>query len=59
MLDIIFDTTYIDFNTLCNFGGSTQIVCDALFAGKEFISAFDKKAGSIDEALESLMAVFE
>ncbi|MCR5264821.1 MAG: hypothetical protein K6D94_13160 [Clostridiales bacterium] len=59
MLDIIFDTTYIDFNTLCNIGETAQIVCDALFAGKEFVSAYEKKADSINKQLEALMALFE
>ena len=59
MLDIIFDTTYIDFNALCSLGGSTQILCDALFAGKEFVSAYEKKADSINKQLEALMALFE
>ena len=59
MLDIIFDTTYIDFNALCNLGGSTQILCDALFAGKEFVSAYEKKADSINKQLKALMALFE
>ena len=59
MLDIIFDTTYIDFNTLCNIGETAQIVCDTLFFDKDLSSAYVKKAKVVEKELENLMALFE
>lgn len=59
MLDIIFNTTYIDFNTLCNFGGSTQTVCNALFGGADFVSAYEKNEKRLTKELEKVASLFE
>ena len=59
MLDIIFDTTYIDFNALCNFGGSTQTVCNALFGGGDFVSIYKKMEKRLAKDLENVAALFD
>ena len=58
MLDIVFDTTYIDFNTLNNFGGSTVVVSRTLFSGKDFASSFQKIEKLVNNDLEMYSEFF-
>ena len=59
MLDIIFNTSYIDFNALNNFGSSTQLMCDALFNGADFVSSYKRNQKVMNKTLESFEALFE
>ena len=59
MLDIIFSTTYIDFNTLNNFGSCTNLVGNALFGDTDFVSSYKKQAKPIAKLLEQFTAQFE
>ncbi len=39
VLNIIFDTLYLDFNTCYNFGGVSSVVSDMIFNNKAFASS--------------------
>ena len=59
MLDIIFDTAYIDFNALNNFGQSTQVICNTLFGGYDFVSAYQKYSGLRSKEIAAVEALFD
>ena len=59
MLDIIFDTSYIDFIALNNFGGSAQAMCDILFAEADFASEFKRIESVVNEELAAYLALFD
>ena len=59
MLDIIFNTSYIDFNALNNFGSSTQLMCDALFNGADFVSSYKRNQKIMDKTLGSFEELFQ
>jgi len=58
MLDIIFDTTYVDFNTLNMFGGSPTVLNNALFADGDFVSEYKKIEQVINKELEEYVTFF-
>ena len=59
MLDIIFDTLYIDFNALNNFGGSAGIMTNILFADNGLASEYQKIENVINEDLAAFITLFE
>ena len=59
MLDIIFDTLYIDFNALNNFGGSTGIMANILFGDSGFASEYQRIENLINEDLAAFIKLFE
>lgn len=59
MLDIVFDTTYIDFNGIYEFGGLLGAVNGAIFYDKPYASAYASAEEKAEAALEKFMAVFE
>lgn len=59
MLDIIFDTSYIDFNGLNNFGGSTQVMCDALFGDADLVSGLKAIENKMNEDFAGYISLFE
>ena len=54
MLDIIFDTLYLDFNSFSNFGGSVDALSRALFKDESFSSTW----ASIKDATSAAMETF-
>ncbi len=59
MLDLIFDTAYLDFNGIYNFGGSLQAVNNAIFYDKPYASAYAKCESKMNSALDDFMTMFE
>lgn len=53
MLDVIFDTLYLDFNFSENFGGSLGIIGSAIFGEGNFASAYASAKDSINTAIET------
>lgn len=52
MLDIIYNSLYLDFNSLYNFGGSCDAISDHIFKGSELASVLDSKKSAIDAAVQ-------
>lgn len=59
MLDIVFDTTYIDFNGIYEFGGVLGAVNGAIFYDKPYASAYEKAIPKAEAKLEEFMKAFE
>lgn len=59
MLDIVFDTTYIDFNGIYEFGGLLGAVNSAVFYDKPYASAYAAAEEKAKAALETFMEIFE
>ncbi len=55
MLDIIFDTTYLDYNGIMDFGGSATAVSDAIYGKAELVSKF----ASIQKAMDTALTEFQ
>ena len=55
MLDIIFNNTYIDCNSLFNIGGSAEVVERAILGQAEFASSYAAVKESIEASIEELM----
>ena len=55
MLDMIFDTLYLDFNSFSNFGGSIEILIRALFQDGSFSSEW----ASVNESTLAAMEKFQ
>ena len=51
MIDLIFSDLTIDFNALCNFGGITSAVSNAVYKGQPLASNIAKKQSAADEAI--------
>lgn len=51
MLDVIFDTLYLDFNSFMNFGGSMDVMNRALFGGAGLSSSFSAISDAVDAAI--------
>ncbi len=58
MLDIVFDTTYIDFNGIYEFGGLLATVNGAIFYDKPYASAYAAADAKANAALEKFMEIF-
>ena len=55
ILDIIFDSTYIDCNGLFNIGDSASVVCNAILGRAEFASSYAAAQKKIEKSIEKLM----
>jgi len=55
ILDIIFDSTYIDCNGLFNIGDSASVVCNAILGRAEFASSYAAAQKKINKSIEKLM----
>ncbi len=58
MLDIVFDTTYIDFNGIYEFGGLLGTVNGAIFYDRPYASAYAAAEEKANTALEKFMEIF-
>jgi hypothetical protein len=56
VIDMIIETSYLDLNMVYNFGGSTDIVRDAIFSKKPLVSAYEKAEPKIQKAIEQYIA---
>lgn len=59
MLDLIFSTTYIDYNSIYGFGGSAEIINRAIFHGSPYASSYASAKEKIDAELDTFMKTFE
>lgn len=59
MLDLIFSTTYLDFNANYKFGGVLDAVNQAIFFGQPFASAYASLETKLNADLEEFMLNFE
>ncbi len=51
MLDIIYDTIYLDFNLLYNFGGTTDMMRDVIIDDKDFASSYQKNENVMNKSI--------
>ena len=58
MLDLIFSTTYLDFNANYKFGGVLDAVNQAIFFGQPFASAYASLETKLNADLEEFYAEF-
>ncbi|MBQ4605213.1 MAG: extracellular solute-binding protein [Clostridia bacterium] len=56
MLDIIYDSVYLDANYVFNFGGSGTAVFQAIMDGKPFVSSYESVKQKIDTSIADLEA---
>jgi len=54
MINTIFDTSYIDFGSIYDFGGILEVASDAVFLHKSYASAYANITGKIDAAVQKL-----
>ena len=54
MLDLIFDTVYLDNNAVYDFGGSMTILSKAVFLGNDFVSAYTSAEPKIEADIAKL-----
>lgn len=59
MVDLIFSTTYIDYNSVYGFGGSAEIINKAIFKDSPFASAYASAKEKIDAEVDTFMEIFE
>ena len=59
MIDIVFNTTYLDFNSIFNFGGSLAAARAGIFADAGYASEYAKIASGIEAALTDFAVNFE
>lgn len=59
MLDLIFSTTYIDYNSIYGFGGSAEIINRAILHGSPYASSYASAKEKIDAELDTFMKTFE
>ena len=52
IIDIIIESSYLDLNGIYNWGGSTDILSNAVFLGGEIVSAFEKAEPKIQSAID-------
>ncbi len=53
VLDLVFDTLYLDFNSFMGFGGSVNAICNAIFKETDFVSSYSAITNSIATQIES------
>jgi len=56
IIDIIIETAYLDIGSVYNFGGTQEILLDAIVDNKPFVSAYEKKEGNIARDIEKFIA---
>lgn len=59
MLDIIFDTTYTDFNAILNIGSTIDVLNKAVFFDGDFASLYAKTEKATSRTLDTVMKLFE
>ena len=59
MLDLVFDTTYLDYNSIFNFGGSLSAARNGIFGKADFASKYASLEPKITADIESFMQNFE
>ena len=59
MIDIVFDTTYLDLNSIFNFGSSLTIARDSIFSETSYATQYAKRAKSISRGVERWETNFE
>jgi len=57
MIDIIFETSYMDLNGIYNFGGSYEIVRDVIIEKKPLISSYESRETAIQKAADNFIGV--
>ena len=55
VLNILFDTLYVDFGMVFNFGGMNVAMKDIVFDGKPLTSTIDSLRGTTEEAIEDFL----
>lgn len=55
MLDVIFNTVYVDFNCIYDFGGTASVLCNVINGKGELASSLTKIESKIDTALEKFI----
>ena len=55
-IDIIIESSYIDLNGIYNFGGSADIVRNAIFEKQPLISAYEAKENAVKTAIDKFIA---
>jgi hypothetical protein len=55
IIDIIIETSYMDINSVYNFGGSCDIVRDTVMDKKPFVSAYEKKEPAMQNAVDKFI----
>lgn len=55
MIDIIIETSYLDLNSIYNWGGSTDVLRNAIFDGASLISELEARQGQIESAIAAYM----
>ena len=58
VIDLILETTYLDLNSVYDFGGSTDIVRAAIFSKSPLVSAYEKAEPKIQTAIEKYIESF-
>ena len=56
MIDLIFSDLTIDFNALCDFGGTLTVVANAVYKDKPLASNMAKKQSAADEAIAKFIS---
>ena len=59
MLDLVFDTTYLDYNSIFNFGGSLSAARNGIFGKADFASKYAALEPKIEADITSFMKNFE
>jgi len=55
IIDMVIETSYMDINSVYNFGGSCDIVRDTVMDKKPFVSAFEKKEAAIQKDIDKFI----
>lgn len=58
VLDIIYNTTYTDFNAIFNFGGTIDLLDKAVFQNKDYASGYAKIEEKAAKAIDKITALF-
>ncbi len=55
MLDIVFNTLYLDFGTIHDFGGVNSVSMNAVFFGEPFVSGLEACTKAAEAEMEAYM----
>lgn len=58
MIDLIFGTLTLDFNSLVNFGGTTDALANAVYKGHPLISSITEKKSKADETITKFVTAW-
>ncbi len=59
MLDIIIGAVYLDFNAIYGFGGSTEVLAEAILKDSEFVSKIEAKEKMIAAAVAECSSMYQ